>query len=170
MARGSSTTCPDLLTKVVRKLRMMSGLQWGGHQCTESSRPLPALSRHRAGYAWRGEGGGFTQHEEDFHAQVAGAGGAAGGRQPLLTASAHADAVGDGDGHVEGGEQDESVPARLEGPVMQQDEGGLADGGHLVLGQRGLVPKDTLMETGGGQPRCPVPCPYTLSLAQTRCH
>lgn len=98
------------------------------------------------GWGW---GGGFTQHEEDLHTQVAGAGGAAGGRRPPLGASAHADAVGDGDGHVEGGEQHEPVPARLEGPVVQQDEGGLADGGHLVLGQQGLVPKDTLGETGG---------------------
>lgn len=47
-----------------------------------------------------------------------------------------ADIIGNGDGHVEGGQQDQPVPAGLERTVVEEDETGLLDVGHLVLRNR----------------------------------
>ena len=44
--------------------------------------------------------------------------------------------VGDDDGHVDGGEEDEDVPARLEDAVVGEHPAGLLGDGGLVLGER----------------------------------
>lgn len=58
----------------------------------------------------------------------------------------HADAVGvneagvvgHDDGYVEGGDQDQPIPAGLEHAVVRQDEAGLLEGAGLVFGQRSV--------------------------------
>lgn len=53
--------------------------------------------------------------------------------------------VGNGDGYVEGGQQDQPIPAGLERTVVKEDEAGLLDVRHLVLWDRvGVGPKNTL--------------------------
>lgn len=94
-------------------------------------------------------GHGPTKDEEHLHSDVADDG-AAGSREAVLCAC-EADVVGDGDGHVEGGQQDEPVPEGLEDAVVEQDEAGLLHRGHFVLGDGRLVLKHVLGEQAAGR-------------------
>lgn len=103
------------------------------------------------GVARGGTQSAHTENEEDLHGQVADTGGATGGTG--LPGCAHAHAVGHGDSHVEGGQQDEAIPSGPQRPTVQQDEGRLPDGGYLVLRQIWLLPKHPLMRGRAGPGR-----------------
>lgn len=75
---------------------------------------------------------GLTQDEEHLHNDVAdkGVSGSYGG----VIIIREADIVGDGDGNVEGGEEDEAIPDSLGDAVVEEEAAGPPHGGHLVLG------------------------------------
>ena len=88
-----------------------------------------------------------TEHEEDLHQDVADTGGAPRAAPAALVPPPHhgeAHVIGHGHRHVEGGQQDQPIPAGFEGAVVEQDEAGLLDGGDLVLWDGRLVAKHVL--------------------------
>ena len=104
----------------------------------------------------------LTQNEQDLHEDVADArrapGGAAAAAAALVPPPHHREAhvIGHGDGHVEGRQQDQPIPAGLEGAVVEEDEAGLLNGCHFVLRDRRLVPEHVLdWVIGGGQMSTP---------------
>lgn len=86
----------------------------------------------------------LTYDEQDLHRDVADGGAA--GYVVVITDEAHV--VGHCHGHVEGGEQDQPIPAGFEGAVVKQDELGLLGVCYLVLRQSGRVPEHVLDGTG----------------------
>lgn len=89
----------------------------------------------------------LTDDKEDLHQDVADARRAPSRCATILSYlhGGEADVVGDGDGYVEGGQQDQPIPAGLERTVVQEDEAGLLDVSHLVLGDRvGVGSKNAL--------------------------
>lgn len=86
----------------------------------------------------------LTYDEQDLHRDVADSGAA--GHVIVIADEAHV--VGHGHGHVEGGEQDQPIPAGFEGAVVKQDELGLLGVRNLVLRQSGRVPEHVLDGTG----------------------
>lgn len=81
-----------------------------------------------------------TDDEEYLHCDITD--GRAASQVVVIADEAHV--VGDRHGNVEGGEQNQPVPAGFEGAVVKQDELGLFDVCHLVLGQSGRIAKHVL--------------------------
>jgi len=61
--------------------------------------------------------------------------------------TSEADVVGNSDGYVEGGQQDQPVPAGLERTIVKEDETGLLDVSHLILWDRVSVGSKNTLET-----------------------
>lgn len=57
-----------------------------------------------------------------------------------------ADVVGNGDGHVEGRQQDQPIPAGLERTVVEEDETRLLNVRHLVLWDRVGVGSENILD------------------------
>lgn len=81
----------------------------------------------------------LTYYEEYLHSDVADSGAAC---QVIVPDEAHI--VWDSDSHVKGGEQDQPVPACLEGAVVEQDELGFLSVGYLIFRKRWRVPEHVL--------------------------
>ena len=81
-----------------------------------------------------------TDDEQYLHGDVSD-----GGAPGLVHVADKTHVVGHRHGHVEGGQQDQPVPARLEGAEVQEDEFGFLGVGDLVLGQRRGVPEHVLV-------------------------
>lgn len=76
-----------------------------------------------------------TDNEKDLHQDVTDAGRVA-GRGTAIFSHLHrreANVVGDSDGDVEGGQQDQPIPAGFERAVMEEDKARLLDVRHFVL-------------------------------------
>ena len=100
----------------------------------------------------KGEKKWLTNDEKYLHQDVADTRGVTRRRAAVLSHlhGGEADVVGHGDGHVEGGQQDQPIPAGLERAVVKEDEAGLLDVGHLVLRHRvGVGSKDALHSAHG---------------------
>lgn len=82
----------------------------------------------------------YTYNKEYLHSDVADC--SAPGE---VIVSDEADVVGHCHGNVEGGQQDQPIPTRLEGAEVKQDELGLLGVRHLVLWQSRGVPKHILI-------------------------
>lgn len=83
----------------------------------------------------------LTDDEKDLHQDVADARRVA-GRGAAVLSHLHrreANVVRNGDGHVEGGQQDQPIPAGLERAVVKEDEARLLDVRHFVLRDRVCV-------------------------------
>ena len=81
-----------------------------------------------------------TDDEQYLHGDVSD-----GGAPGLVHIADETHVVGHRHGHVEGGQQDQPIPARLEGAEVQEDEFGFLGIGDLVLGQRRGVPEHVLV-------------------------
>lgn len=77
----------------------------------------------------------LTDDEKDLHQDVADARRVSSRRAAVLPYlyGSEANVVGNGDGYVEGGQQDQPIPAGLERTVVQEDQTGLLDISHLIL-------------------------------------
>lgn len=77
----------------------------------------------------------LTNDEKDLHQDVTDARGVARCGAAVLPYlhRGEADVVGNGDGHVEGGQQDQPIPAGLERTVVKEDEARLLDLCYLVF-------------------------------------
>lgn len=77
----------------------------------------------------------LTNDEKYLHQDVADTRGVTRRRAAVLSHlhRSEADVVWNGDGHVEGRQQDQPIPTSLECAIVKEDEAGLLDVGYLVL-------------------------------------
>lgn len=90
----------------------------------------------------------LTDNEKDLHQDVADTRRVA-GRGATVFSHLHrreANVVGNSNGYVEGGQQDQPIPAGLERAVVKEDEARLLDVCHFVLRDRVCVGSENALE------------------------